>query len=424
MKRTDLIRKALCGLLGAALFLSGCAARPNQQAFTNALQPVSAITLPPEVRIVGMGEATHGNKEFVQLKLEVFRELVQKYGYLTFALEGDFGGCQAVNDYILNGKGSAVEAVTQIGFAIYKTREMADLVEWMRQYNQAAPADKRIHFYGFDMQRYDRNKDGLFAYLQKVDPGKVEVYRARLADLNDATVFDQSKEKVQAGLSAGELILADLQQNKSAYLAAASAEEFEMALQYATSIRENAVLRGTDVNYSNTRDQFMAQKVQWIAGYEQKMGREKLFIAGHNGHIEKSSASPLYRSMGDILQETYADRYFAIGTEFYQSTFNCKDGTSGERKVFDVKNNGTSVLIDAFRGSGSAVAYLDIRQAMQADPSVEKMLTTKLRMSNIGDEFNSLYRFSKAFSTLQMAPAEAYDAILFVREATPTTLLR
>lgn len=60
---------------------------------------VDQISTPQEYNIIALGEATHGNKEFQQLKLEVFKKLVEEHRVHSFALEGDFGGCEEVNQY-------------------------------------------------------------------------------------------------------------------------------------------------------------------------------------------------------------------------------------------------------------------------------------------------------------------------------------
>ena len=65
------------------------------------------MTVPNEALIIALGEATHGNKEFQQLRLDVFQALVEKYGVHAFALEGDFGGCEAINRYIHGADGNA-----------------------------------------------------------------------------------------------------------------------------------------------------------------------------------------------------------------------------------------------------------------------------------------------------------------------------
>lgn len=424
MKRQTLLTRFL--LVFGLLFtvgLSACGAKIPVETAQIHFQPEISINLPDGVTLVGIGEATHGNAEFQHLRRDVLEQLVTRYGFRAFAIEGDFGGGQVVNRYVLGEPGapaSAEEAVREIGFAIYRTQEMADLVEWIRQYNASAAPDQRIHFYGFDMQRYDNNIEGLFAYFEQVDPALVETYREDLADLNDETVFDQQKEKIEAGLRAVQAIRAQLQQEKERYIAASSQQAFDLADQFANSIEQNATLRSGGGSYQEQRSKFMTDKVQWIVAYEQSQGRSGLLIAGHNGHIEKSAAAAMYRSMGSRLSESYGAQYFAIGTEFLESTFNSREGNGSERKLFTVKNNND--LNHAFASTGSETAYLDIRSAL-ADDVMAPLLTAKQPMSNIGESFSSWQSLIKSFYTISMAPADAYDAIIFVRKATPFTLL-
>ena len=103
----------------------------DTEEFAKYAASVSELTVPDEVQIVALGEATHGNKEFQQLRLDVLQVLVEKYGVRAFALEGDFGGCEAINRYIHGEGGTAAEAFSATGFAIYRTEEMENLVEWI-----------------------------------------------------------------------------------------------------------------------------------------------------------------------------------------------------------------------------------------------------------------------------------------------------
>ena len=43
----------------------------------------------------------------VWLRLDVLQVLAEKYGVRAFALEGDFGGCEAINHYIHGEGGTA-----------------------------------------------------------------------------------------------------------------------------------------------------------------------------------------------------------------------------------------------------------------------------------------------------------------------------
>src|SRR5699024_2323566 len=61
---------------------------------------IEDIAIPDDVSIVGLGEATHGNVEFQDLKKDVFQVLIEKEDIRAFVIEGDFGGAQVVDTYI------------------------------------------------------------------------------------------------------------------------------------------------------------------------------------------------------------------------------------------------------------------------------------------------------------------------------------
>ena len=139
----------------------------DTEEFSKYAASVSDLTIPNGVQIVALGEATHGNKEFQQLRLEVFQVLVEKYGVQAFALEADFGSCEAVNRYIHGDEGTAAEVLSATGFAIYRTDEMKNLVEWMREYNASAAEGEDLQFYGFDMEQRAYSYRYLLEILQK-----------------------------------------------------------------------------------------------------------------------------------------------------------------------------------------------------------------------------------------------------------------
>lgn len=97
---------------------------------------VEQLTISFDVKVVGLGEASHGVAQYQQMKAEVFRSLVKNNGCRTFIIEGDFGSGLKVDRYINGGDGTAEETVREIGFTIYQTRKMTDLLQWMRSYNE------------------------------------------------------------------------------------------------------------------------------------------------------------------------------------------------------------------------------------------------------------------------------------------------
>ena len=141
----------------------------NTEEFSIYAVPVSEFCVPDEAQIVALGEATHGNREFQQLRLDVFQVLAEKYGVRAFALEGDFGGCEAIDRHIHGAGGTAAEALSATGFAIYRTEEMENLVEWMRDYNASAAPGEDLRFYGFDMEQRAYSYRYLLEALHQAD---------------------------------------------------------------------------------------------------------------------------------------------------------------------------------------------------------------------------------------------------------------
>lgn len=378
---------------------------------------IQSIKVPDNTRIVGLGEATHGNVEFQNLKKEVFKALVKNNGCKVFAIEGDFGGGQKVNNYVLNGSGTAKKAVEEIGFGIYRTKEMVDLVQWIHDYNKNVNESDKIRFYGFDMQRYDNNKEGLFSYYEKVNSSLVDKYKNLLRNLNDKTVYDQQADKVKEGLKGIENLISDMEENKAKYIKSSSEKEYILALQFAQSIKENATLRGADINYSHVRDKYMANKIKWILEYEKG---NMIFINGHNGHIDKSSAVGAYTSIGKYLADQFGNSYYAIGTDFNKSTFSAVTRKDKD-KTFTIKKS--NPLVDQFINLPENEYFMDFKKA-KTNPYLKKIIEEKQPMGNVGSDFNSWQKISKKFYTLNMVPSKAYDGIIVVKNATATEKLK
>lgn len=372
---------------------------------------ISSITVPDTVRIVGLGEASHGASELQQLKADVFKALVVNNNCRVFAIEGDFGGCAKVDEYIHGGSGTAEEVVAEIGFRIYRTQELADFVQWMREYNQTAAEGEDLHFLGFDMQRYDNNKSLLMSYLEGSAPHLAAEYESKFANLTDDTMYElketslsSAESDISALISAMSKDISESEQNTS----------FAFAMQCAQSMLENTQLRRNSTQYNALRDTAMKNKVDWIC--EQYEGL--IFINGHNGHIAKVSASG-YDCMGSKLSQTYADNYFTIGTDVSQCEFNGQNGNG--YKVFQVKNE--NVLTAQLDKIPEGFYYLDFAKVTD-DSAWQDVLHSSQRMLGLNVSFSAWQKLLKMTHTLSVVPQESYNALIVLKNTMPTHLLQ
>ena len=403
------------------ILISGCGSGKTVDEADQYISFIEQIDIPDNVKVIGLGEATHGNIEFQQLKKDVFEVLVKNENVRVFVLEGDFGGGQQINQFILNGTGTAEEAVNTLDYSIYKTEQMIDLVRWMHDYNASVSNDKKVYFYGNDMQRYDYSKKGMLDYYKDVNADAFKKYVLQLEHVSNDKMRELTTEQLKEIDETIENIIIDLQTNEVDYVKQSSTEDFSLALQYAQIMKQRTQLFLNEGDYSKLRDQYLADNLQWIVEFEAERGHDKIFITGHNGHIEKTSATlARYKSMGNYLDELYGEEYFAIGTDFINSEFQAKNGGSGERQIHSLENHND--LVDAFSEAESNIIYVDFEKVSKSDELLD-IISSEQKMANIGDDFRWWYKTSKMFYTIEMTPNEAYDSIIIVKVATPTTII-
>lgn len=101
--------------------------------------------------VIGVGEATHGTGSFFQFKDRLFRFLVKEMGFRAFAIEVPMSFCNGINEYVQTGEGN-IEGLIEVNTSVFATKELLELVKWMREYNKTATDSEKVRFYGFDVQ--------------------------------------------------------------------------------------------------------------------------------------------------------------------------------------------------------------------------------------------------------------------------------
>lgn len=132
-------------------FIAANAIRPDTpqagNGFTD-MQPLKAVV--GGARIVSLGEATHGTREFFQLKHCKLEFLAAQMGFTIFGIEANMPEAYRLNDYVLHGTGDPLSLIKGMYFWTWVTEEVLDMVKWMREFN--ASGKGRLQVTGFDMQ--------------------------------------------------------------------------------------------------------------------------------------------------------------------------------------------------------------------------------------------------------------------------------
>ncbi len=174
------------GLFLAAIFISGAAGAQDPAAdwIRQHAIPISTVhagsgfndlqALKPvihDARIVELGEATHGTREFFQLKHRMVEFLASQMGFTIFSIEANMPEAYRLNDYVLHGAGDPKELLKGMYFWTWNTQEVLDMILWMREFNKAGG---HLQFTGFDMQTPTLSLESTRKFVQKYDIGFVD----------------------------------------------------------------------------------------------------------------------------------------------------------------------------------------------------------------------------------------------------------
>ena len=275
---------------------------------------------------------------------------------------------------------------------------MAELLSWMRAYNEVAAPGQDLRFYGFDMQSYEYSLGYLLEEAQRLGIDVAEY---------------QSLEDGESRLAlCGEL--------RGELEALGGSADTGLALHLVDVIEQNDEL-GKLVDSpegAGTRDSFMAQNVLWILEQEERRGNGRIFISAHNGHIEQAgSYGPDANVMGAILADELGDAYYAIGTDFFEAEVNLPD--NGKRTTHTFYSY--DPLAKAAATNGLEICWLDFAQ-VPADSPLRACIDEPVMMGSVGDGFSPLMYVLPQTYRVKREPAGPYDSMIFVAHAHPTEI--
>ena len=398
------------------------------------MKPLSAEYIPENISILSIGEAAHGCKEMQELKLSVFKEMVEKRGFTAFALEADYGECAEINRYIEGGEGSAEEMVQKFAFPIYHTKEMAELISWMREWNESAPEEKKVRFYGFDMQdpegSYDFLKDYSLShkltteeeFSKNLDCIKGENFSLNEKNAGEVIAFlDSLKEKAEKRNTADEQEAKEKQASKDNQggIDKQAFKENQDFLMELNTVRQAAETWLSKEDSSVLRDRDMEENVKKILEIEQKIGSGKLVISAHDGHIQKEN--PIYNSMGVLLTKDFGEAYYAIGTDVWKVTDNIKVLGEAKRTVQSfVSIDPLAAQARFAKGKQYALYFSGITDEKS---KVYQLIHTPMKMLQLGEGYSFVMRFFPKSYRVKSAPVQRYDGMIYLYEGKPIEIL-
>ncbi|MEV4457155.1 erythromycin esterase family protein [Microbispora sp. NPDC049633] len=368
------------------------------------------------VRVVGVGEATHGSREFFLIRHRLLEFLVEELGFTTLAVEASASASRAVDDYVRGGSGDPVEALAGLGFWTLHTEEMLAVVQWLRDHNRTAA--EKVRFVGIDPQHPAASLEALRTYLGDDAPDLLDP----LAPL--------AGKRLGIGPALDRRIEADARRVEDFLTGRASGPERDEALAHARIVRQSADLSSRPFRHSDpaetvsvARDRYLADNLDLLLADP----NARIALLAHNGHIMKGSHSGgSVPAMGRHLAQRHGEAYYALGVLFGEGRFRARRPRFGKVNpskppvTFRVPLVHKPTIVEGHLAAASPGEYVvDLRGGPRPE-AVAQWLGDSLYMRSYGAVAR---RFTYKLSYTSTVLSEHFDGIAFVPETTASTAL-
>jgi erythromycin esterase-like protein len=312
-----------------------------------------------DVRVVLLGEASHGTQEFYRERAQITKRLIVEKGFTAVAVEADWPDAYRVNRYV-QGRSQdrdgrrALSDFQRFPIWMWRNREVLHFVEWLKTSNDGLPVGTaKVGFYGLDLYSLHASIGAVLRYLETVDPEASRRARARYG------CFDHFGEDTQSyGYAAGFGMtkscedavvseLRDLQRRAEEYLhrdGFVAEDEFFFAEQNARLVKNaeryyRSMFQGR-VSSWNLRDQHMAETLHALMAHLSKhQPQTKIVVWEHNSHLGDARATDMgdagELNVGQLVRERYGRDAVLIGFTTYRGTVTAASKWDGptERKA-------------------------------------------------------------------------------------------
>lgn len=378
------------------------------------LQPLKTII--GNARVVSLGEATHGTREFFKMKHRMLEFLVEEMGFNVFAIEANLPESCLVNDYVLEGKGDPGKALAGLHYWTWNTEEVLDMIRWMRGYNEDTRHTRKVRFYGIDMQYPEMAVVRVAKYLEGADPDAAQFVREKLVPLatDKSRPYPIPERDIRPWLVTANEVLARLDAHRQAYVSKTSTEDFEISRQDARILTQWAEMCCGASFTNEVRDRAMSENMQWVLQHE---GPDtKAVLWAHNAHAQFSESWMGDEFLGHRLRKILGKDLVAFGFSFNEGGFQAKNSGSNEYPLqeFQVKPHPNATLDQAFASSGVPIFALNLK-AVPKSGRVGQWFQSPQVTRTIG----ALYNEAKPDAYLFPWPiTESFDAMFFVERTT------
>jgi erythromycin esterase len=362
-----------------------------------------------DVRILAIGESSHGFGSMHTLKSNLVQYLHKELGYKVLVIEAGYGDV-GMSWHIVD-QSTPEQLINTTVSANLRSEQMLPLFEYLKGQKETENPleyrgmDTRVTGYAF---RYR-----LMYVIKRLEPKLIQdsienglTYYGKAYEVRDDE--EEWNKNMEHYRNTIKLALSIIQESKEDIIELEILEEKEIDIldRYL-----KMMLEAVNYKFGETlsrglviRDSLMAETVFNIANEE--FPETKIIIWGHNGHIEKGPGEgDNIKWLGHYLKEKYGEQYYALG--MYAKKGFIYQTSEKKTSTFDLTNP-TFIEVKITKDYGKNV-FLDL-------PLFDETNTSWVNKTIFGYEL-------EAGGKVSFIPSKRFDGILLIEETEAPTYL-
>lgn len=385
-------------------------------------------------RVVLLGEATHGTHEFYRERTRITERLIRERGFNSIALEANWSDAERLDQFV-RGKGKdrsaaeALEAFTNFPRWMWRNRDVVELLDLIRAYNDGKPADAQVRIHGLDLYGFDESIIRAQEELQKIDPALAESARKRYECISRYAAEPDRYARVATQRCAqsvasifGEVLKLRTNSSLSPELRDAlfSAEQNARVVKNAEEYhRESATGR---VSTWNIRDRHMLEMLSGIDHHRATAAaRPKIVLWAHNSHVGDARATSMGAheewNIGQLLREVPNLQSYSVGFTTNSGTVFAAHNWGGEGSVRTLRPAIPESFCRAFHETGLRAFYVLLR-----DPSLTALFNEPRMQRAVGVIYRPDSELASHYFRTRLS--SQFDAVIHIDQTTAVEPLR
>ena len=341
-----------------------------------------------DARVVCIGEASHGTSEFYALRARITQALIEEKGFTVVGTEADWPDMERVDAYVRHREagGSEWEAFARFPSWMWRNREVAAFVEWLRDWNDGREPGARAGTFGLDVYSLYASMHQVLRYLEGRDAELADLARERYACLapfaRDPADYGRAvvAQRYRDCESEAVAMLQDLLRQRLRLTAGDDGRQPDEAFSFFDAAQNARVVRSAEAYY---REMFYGTVSTWnlrdthmmgtLVGLLDFFGRTredrdgvKAVVWAHNSHLGDAAATQMGArgevNLGHLCRQRYGDGAYLVGFGTHTGTVFAADDWGGEGRVQDVRPSHPESYEHLGHASGVARFFLPLRE--------------------------------------------------------------